>query len=281
MSNHPNKETENPNNSIDTDSAAMSKSIPATKNTEAYQNYKKKTWKNYFWEFFMLFLAVFCGFLAQWQLENILDQNREKEYISLLIKELEIDNEKINTVYNDTLRNNQIDNFINALTNIDNNPNNIKNAYLQVGNILTFNVMVFNRSTLSQLKSGGNMRLIRNRAVVDSIHLIDNSIEQIEKQLRSYETLVLNNSVYIGKIFDSRYFLKFRSTTDYKGNFYDYIEQHPNIQYLNPDEKLRAEFSMIIAYQKSAFENYIFMLHEYQKLSKRVLLFIKKEYHLE
>jgi hypothetical protein len=25
----------------------------------------KKNWKSYFWEFLMLFLAVFCGFLAE------------------------------------------------------------------------------------------------------------------------------------------------------------------------------------------------------------------------
>ena len=25
----------------------------------------KKNWKSYFWEFLMLFIAVFCGFLAE------------------------------------------------------------------------------------------------------------------------------------------------------------------------------------------------------------------------
>ena len=29
----------------------------------------RKSWKSYFWEFLMLFLAVFCGFLAEYQLE--------------------------------------------------------------------------------------------------------------------------------------------------------------------------------------------------------------------
>ena len=31
-----------------------------------------KKWTHYFFEFFMLFLAVFAGFLAENQLENIL-----------------------------------------------------------------------------------------------------------------------------------------------------------------------------------------------------------------
>ena len=35
----------------------------------------KNSWKSYAWEFLMLFLAVFCGFLAQ----NFLEHRLEKE----------------------------------------------------------------------------------------------------------------------------------------------------------------------------------------------------------
>ncbi|MEJ7674922.1 MAG: hypothetical protein WKF59_20040 [Chitinophagaceae bacterium] len=37
---------------------------------------EKKTWKSYFWEFLMLFLAVFCGFLAEYQLEHKIEKDR-------------------------------------------------------------------------------------------------------------------------------------------------------------------------------------------------------------
>ena len=30
----------------------------------------RKKWTHYFWEFLMLFLAVFCGFLAELQLQD-------------------------------------------------------------------------------------------------------------------------------------------------------------------------------------------------------------------
>jgi hypothetical protein len=42
----------------------------------------KKTWKDYFWEFLMLFLAVFCGFLAEYQLEHIIEHQRAKVFAS-------------------------------------------------------------------------------------------------------------------------------------------------------------------------------------------------------
>ena len=37
----------------------------------------RKKWTHYFWEFLMLFLAVFCGFLAEYQLEHTIEHNRE------------------------------------------------------------------------------------------------------------------------------------------------------------------------------------------------------------
>lgn len=36
----------------------------------------------------MLFLAVFCGFLAEYQLEHTIEHQREKEYASALYDEL-------------------------------------------------------------------------------------------------------------------------------------------------------------------------------------------------
>ena len=35
-------------------------------------------WKHYLFEFFMLFLAVFCGFLAEYQLEHRIERERVK-----------------------------------------------------------------------------------------------------------------------------------------------------------------------------------------------------------
>ena len=51
----------------------------------------RKKWTHYFWEFLMLFLAVFCGFLAEYQLEHKIEKNRENEYVRSLIKDFEYD----------------------------------------------------------------------------------------------------------------------------------------------------------------------------------------------
>jgi len=57
----------------------------------AHSHTSRKKWTHYFWEFLMLFLAVFCGFLAEYQLEHIIEHQREKKYINSFIEDLKID----------------------------------------------------------------------------------------------------------------------------------------------------------------------------------------------
>ena len=50
-----------------------------------------KNWTHYLWEFLMLFLAVFCGFLAENQREHLIEKQREKKFISRLLSDLSED----------------------------------------------------------------------------------------------------------------------------------------------------------------------------------------------
>ena len=50
----------------------------------------KKFW-HYFFEFLMLFLAVFCGFLAENLREKNVEHHREKQFIASMIKDIEAD----------------------------------------------------------------------------------------------------------------------------------------------------------------------------------------------
>ena len=52
---------------------------------------QKKKWSHYFWEFLMLFLAVFCGFLAEYQLEHKIERDRAKQYIQSVYEDLKED----------------------------------------------------------------------------------------------------------------------------------------------------------------------------------------------
>lgn len=56
----------------------------------------RRKWAHYFWEFLMLFLAVFCGFLAEYQLEHKIERDRAKQYILSFYEDLVSDTARLN-----------------------------------------------------------------------------------------------------------------------------------------------------------------------------------------
>src|SRR5258708_33935340 len=45
----------------------------------------RKKWNHYLWEFLMLFLAVFAGFLAENQREHIIEKNRAHKFLQSML----------------------------------------------------------------------------------------------------------------------------------------------------------------------------------------------------
>ena len=46
----------------------------------------KKSWKSYFWEFLMLFLAVFCGYLAEYVNRQFNKRSRMNNYLRVMLQ---------------------------------------------------------------------------------------------------------------------------------------------------------------------------------------------------
>src|SRR6187401_380061 len=57
----------------------------------AHSHTARKKWTHYFWEFLMLFLAVFCGSLAEYQLEHKIERDRARELAQNFYEELKND----------------------------------------------------------------------------------------------------------------------------------------------------------------------------------------------
>src|SRR5688500_14429728 len=53
--------------------------------------HENKKWKEYGFQFFMLFLAVFCGFIAEYLLEHRIEKEREETYIQSMVEDLKTD----------------------------------------------------------------------------------------------------------------------------------------------------------------------------------------------
>ena len=130
----------------------------------------KKNWKAYFWEFLMLFLAVFCGFLAEYQLEHKIEKERAKKYMYDMVENLKYDTIRYNrNLINNEAIGKQLDSFRAEISQgvkgmIDGN--RLYDLWWKCKN---FNSVVFNRTAITQLKNSGNFRLITNNVLSSSI----------------------------------------------------------------------------------------------------------------
>src|SRR6476660_4136174 len=64
----------------------------------AHSHTARKKWTHYLWEFLMLFLAVFCGFLAENQREHMVEHQREKQYMKSMLFDLNADTAQISSL---------------------------------------------------------------------------------------------------------------------------------------------------------------------------------------
>src|SRR5436190_4271107 len=85
----------------------------------------RKKWTHYFWEFFMLFLAVTAGFLVENQREHFIEHKREKQFIITMIEDLKSDTIQImqNIVYRKK-RESMCDSLISCLNDYRNKASN-------------------------------------------------------------------------------------------------------------------------------------------------------------
>ena len=90
-------DTQSENPSDDTTPTKDTETITQNQETENMEVHHhahhegKKNWKSYIWEFLMLFLAVFCGFLAEYQLEHKIEKDRAAELAKSFYEELKVD----------------------------------------------------------------------------------------------------------------------------------------------------------------------------------------------
>ncbi len=141
----------------------------------------RKKWTHYFWEFLMLFLAVFCGFLAENQREHYIEHKREIDYVKLFVQDLKADTFFFNLA-NRTNRENQLrmDSLMQQLKLYKvGDPS--EELYYYARNITSRGISIqYNNRTFEQLKGSGGLRLIRKSHVLDSITLYYESLKDLD-----------------------------------------------------------------------------------------------------
>ena len=62
----------------------------------AHTHTERKKFTHYLWEFLMLFLAVYCGFLAENMREHMIENRRARGLVVSLLNDLQHDTAQLN-----------------------------------------------------------------------------------------------------------------------------------------------------------------------------------------
>ena len=123
----------------------------------------RKKWTHYFWEFLMLFLAVFCGFLAENQREHYIENQRAKHFAGSLIKDLQRDTAEIH------LNKRTIESFFKSadlvLSELKKNRSLQNDTILQIQGVyglLEFNFFDPQMGNYEQMKNSGGLRYFKH-----------------------------------------------------------------------------------------------------------------------
>ncbi len=168
----------------------------------------KRKWTHYLWEFIMLFLAVFCGFLAENQREHIVEHNRERQYVISICRDLESDTNQLNGITK--FRNGavvKIDSLLYYLNMHD--PDRYGSSIYYYARWLTNQTFFLsNDRTIQQLKNAGNLRLIRDQLASDSIMSYDWEVRRNGIRIEREQTYINDYVNVLKEIFDGNEFDK-------------------------------------------------------------------------
>lgn len=128
----------------------------------------KKKWTEYLLEFFMLFLAVFLGFLAENQREHYVEHQREKKFARRLLSDLRQD-----SIFFDTRirvleeRQKAHKRFLETMTNAE--PAADWAVVREFVPLLTETSSDYTTATYNQMKTSGTLRYIDNDSLTTSL----------------------------------------------------------------------------------------------------------------
>lgn len=258
----------------------------------AHTGHGKKTWKEYFWEFLMLFLAVFCGFLAEYQLEHKIERDRLKKFMYDMTKNLEYDRTRIaiNLATNYSLRS-SLDSFRNEIQQNLLGKENIKKLYYYAFTASGSGRVVFNKSTITQLRNSGQLRLVENDSLTNEIidyydrkvyaselycQYFTDSQNELETEKRNIFSTIGFESML--KITDSAYNNNLENNLE--NEFKNEIEKN-NLKLLTTDKITLEKLHSLTVSNQLALFRYIQFLNYTNQSAEKLIAKIKLTYHFD
>ena len=151
----------------------------------------------------MLFLAVFCGFLAEYQLEHKIERDREKQFMQTMAEDLKSDSAALNGLIRlrkERIR--ELDTLFHLLAR-DEYLKNGRKVY-ELYELPYWDIQRFFPSdrTMQQLKNGGNLRLIRKKNVSNALIKYDITVRNYKEYEPLQQELATQINQHLEKLLD-------------------------------------------------------------------------------
>ena len=157
-------------------------SSPAPGGTHPASGGTRKKWTHYFWEFLMLFLAVFCGFMAENIREHKIEQHRAKEFSKSLVQDLQNDTAAINTEKNSArLYIAVADSLLELSKSSLEGRQAAKFSFYTRFTYWTVPIS-WNRNTFEQIKNSGSLRYFKNGQLLKKLLEYDGLVNDVKSE---------------------------------------------------------------------------------------------------
>ena len=264
-----------------------------TENMEVHQHAHhegKKNWKSYFWEFLMLFLAVFCGFLAEYQLEHKIERDRAKELANSFYQELKSDSITAEIKIQNRLKQEAALEYLikyfkdSTLTNV---PKEFAINFKYGISFLSPSQFEPRTIMLEQLRNAGSLRYFKNETFQNLTGDLTVAIKNIyhrqdiegENRFQYINPIVIKHYDYN---FDAE--LKKGSKNIFEGlsNYENSAEKIP-FRLNNLDKINRNDMVSILSFYNANVVSSTRQIHiqKYIEINTRLLQILRNEYHLK
>jgi hypothetical protein len=236
----------------------------------------RKKWIHYFWEFLMLFIAVFCGFLAEYQLEHKIEKDREHQFIKSLITDLQ-DDEKILATMMDSERLGiaSLDTLINLLVNPQLAKQNGDQLYYVARVGPRYLPFANNSRTFDQLKNSGGFRLIRYPEASNKIMAYYNQFSLLRMLEDNYNHEFDNFKKVAAKIIEPGIL---RNQENDKGEI---LRSTDNPALRTYDTEMLKELGFHTLQMNGSRRSKLLILETLKKRGEDVVSYLKHKYHLK
>jgi hypothetical protein len=246
----------------------------------AHTHTERKKLAHYFWEFFMLFLAVTAGFFMENQREHYVERQRAHEFAESLIADLKKDTAQlIKDIAQIDFVAPRIDTFrtLAQTKNISDLPGGTWYYYARFTSwYFSFNS---NNATIEQLKSSGSLRYFKNKDVINAIAQYDRFCRSI-KELYNYEQPVINSTIDLrAKIFNAAYFAPIWDFETPRKIIDSFMRKE--IKFLDNDMIKLVELANFCQLSVADYNYRKFAYKKTLRLAGDLLELLKKEYHVK